>query len=48
MTYTNKITITEVVHLANTSKTTVSFYLNGKMEKMSKKIRQRIEQESTL
>ena len=29
-------------HLAGTSKTTVSFYLNGKTEKMSEKTRQRI------
>lgn len=30
-----KITITEIAERANTSKTTVSFYLNGKMDKMS-------------
>lgn len=38
-----KITIKEVAHLANTSKTTVSFYLNGKTGKMSEETRQRIE-----
>lgn len=44
MAYTGKITIREIAHLANTSKTTVSFYINGKMEKMSEKTRQRIEE----
>ena len=44
MAYKGKITITEVARLADTSKTTVSFYLNGKTEKMSEKTRQRIEE----
>lgn len=43
MAHTGKITIREVAHLADTSKTTISFYLNGKMEKMSEKTRQKIE-----
>lgn len=39
----NRITITDIAKLANVSKTTVSFYLNGKHEKMSDETRQRIE-----
>ena len=39
----NKITINDIASLANVSKTTVSFYLNGKYEKMSEETRQRIE-----
>lgn len=42
MTNTDKITIREIANLAGTSKTTVSFYLNGKTEKMSEQTRQRI------
>lgn len=38
-----KITITEIAERANTSKTTVSFYLNGKMDKMSEETKKRIE-----
>ncbi|QRG86127.1 LacI family DNA-binding transcriptional regulator [Bulleidia sp. zg-1006] len=38
-----KITITEIAERANTSKTTVSFYLNGKMDKMSEDTKKRIE-----
>lgn len=39
-----KITIKEIAQLANTSKTTVSFYLNGKKEKMSEETKKRIEE----
>lgn len=39
----SRITITDIARLANVSKTTVSFYLNGKYEKMSEETRQRIE-----
>lgn len=39
----NSVTITTVAQLAHTSKTTVSFYLNGKFEKMSDETRRRIE-----
>lgn len=39
----NKITINDIASLASVSKTTVSFYLNGKYEKMSEETRQRIE-----
>ena len=39
----NKITITDIAKLANVSKTTVSFYLNEKYEKMSEETRERIE-----
>ncbi|MCB2307646.1 LacI family DNA-binding transcriptional regulator [Clostridium estertheticum] len=42
MTHSGKITIREIANLACTSKTTVSFYLNGKTEKMSEKTRQKI------
>ncbi|KHD44341.1 transcriptional regulator [Streptococcus uberis] len=38
-----KITITDIAQLSNTSKTTVSFYLNQKFEKMSEETRKRIE-----
>ncbi|MGT2933086.1 LacI family DNA-binding transcriptional regulator [Streptococcus catagoni] len=38
-----KVTITDIAQLSQTSKTTVSFYLNHKFEKMSKETRQRIE-----
>lgn len=38
-----KITIKEIAQRAQTSKTTVSFYLNGRCEKMSEETRQRIE-----
>lgn len=38
-----KMTINDIAKLANVSKTTVSFYLNGKYEKMSDKTRQRIQ-----
>lgn len=37
-----KITINEIAKRANTSKTTVSFYLNGKREKMSEVTKNRI------
>lgn len=39
-----KITITEIASLANTSKTTVSFYLNGKFDKMSDDTKKRIKE----
>lgn len=38
----NKITIREIAEKAQTSKTTVSFYLNGKTEKMSEETKERI------
>lgn len=38
-----KITIKDIANLAQTSKTTVSFYLNGKYDKMSQETRERIE-----
>lgn len=38
-----KVTIKTIAELAGTSKTTVSFYLNGKFEKMSPATRDRIE-----
>ncbi|HFU4489371.1 TPA: LacI family DNA-binding transcriptional regulator [Streptococcus suis] len=40
---TRKLTIKDIAQLAQTSKTTVSFYLNGKFEKMSSETRERIE-----
>lgn len=40
----NKLTINDIAIKAKTSKTTVSFYLNGKFEKMSPDTRRRIEQ----
>lgn len=39
-----KLTIKDIALKANTSKTTVSFYLNGRYEKMSDDTRKRIEQ----
>ena len=39
----NSVTINTVARMAHTSKTTVSFYLNGKFEKMSGETRQRIQ-----
>ena len=39
-----KLTIKDIALKANTSKTTVSFYLNGKFEKMSEETKKRIEQ----
>ncbi|MDZ5035478.1 LacI family DNA-binding transcriptional regulator, partial [Clostridium perfringens] len=39
-----KLTINDIAKKANTSKTTISFYLNGKFEKMSPDTRRRIEQ----
>jgi LacI family kdg operon repressor len=38
-----KITINDIAKLAGVSKTTVSFFLNGKFEKMSEDTRHRIE-----
>lgn len=38
----NKITIKDIAEMAGTSKTTVSFYLNGKVEKMSKETKDKI------
>lgn len=38
-----KVTITDIARLSETSKTTVSFYLNKKYEKMSDETRHRIE-----
>ena len=38
-----KVTINDIAKLANTSKTTVSFYLNDKFSKMSPETKQRIE-----
>lgn len=37
-----KLTINDIAQLTNTSKTTVSFYLNGKFDKMSNETRERI------
>ncbi|NEW66519.1 substrate-binding domain-containing protein [Granulicatella sp. zg-84] len=39
-----KLTIKDIAEMAQTSKTTVSFYLNGKYEKMSQETRGKIEQ----
>lgn len=39
----NKITIKDIARLSMTSKTTVSFYLNGKTEKMSEETQKRIQ-----
>lgn len=44
MTLKTKITINEIAKLAGTSKTTVSFYLNGKFDRMSEATRAIIEQ----
>lgn len=41
---TNRVTIKDIAEMAGTSKTTVSFYLNGKTEKMSEETKQRIAQ----
>ena len=38
-----KVTINDIAKLAGVSKTTVSFYLNGKFDKMSEETRQRLE-----
>lgn len=38
------ITINDIAKISNTSKTTVSFYLNGKYDKMSSKTREKIQQ----
>ncbi|MEG0527828.1 MAG: LacI family DNA-binding transcriptional regulator, partial [Longicatena sp.] len=40
----SKVTIKEIAMRANTSKTTVSFYLNGKTDKMSEETKNRIEE----
>lgn len=39
-----KLTINEIAEKAGVSKTTVSFYLNGKANKMSEETQQRIQQ----
>lgn len=39
-----RVTITEIARLAGTSKTTVSFYLNGHTDRMSKETHDRIGQ----
>ncbi|WP_349399024.1 LacI family DNA-binding transcriptional regulator, partial [Clostridium perfringens] len=39
-----KLTINDIAKKAKTSKTTVSFYLNGKFDKMSPDTKRRIEQ----
>lgn len=38
----NKVTIKEIAEMSNTSKTTISFYLNGKTDKMSKETQNKI------
>ena len=38
----NKITINEIAKLAGVSKTTISFYLNGKTQRISLKTQNRI------
>lgn len=43
MTQEKKLTIKEIASLAGTSKTTISFFLNGKFDKMSAETRERIE-----
>lgn len=40
---TDKLTIKDIAKLANTSKTTVSFYLNGKTDKMSEDTKEKIQ-----
>lgn len=37
-----RITITDIARMAQTSKTTVSFFLNGKTERMSEATKERI------
>lgn len=39
-----KMTINDIAQLSKTSKTTVSFFLNQKFEKMSDETRQRIQE----
>lgn len=39
-----KVTIKDIADMAGTSKTTVSFYLNGKYEKMSAETKVKIEE----
>lgn len=39
-----RVTIKDIAQMAGTSKTTVSFYLNGKMERMSSETRERVRQ----
>ena len=39
-----KITIKDIAEMAGVSKTTVSFYLNGKTEKMSEETRLKIQE----
>lgn len=39
-----KITIKDIAEMAGVSKTTVSFYLNGKTEKMSEETRMKIQE----
>lgn len=39
----NKLTITDIANMAGTSKTTVSFFLNGKTDKMSDETKNRIQ-----
>ncbi|HEL0442645.1 TPA: LacI family DNA-binding transcriptional regulator [Streptococcus equi subsp. zooepidemicus] len=39
-----KVTINDIADLANTSKTTVSFYLNGRFDKMSQETKSRIKE----
>ena len=38
----SKVTIKDIAQMAQTSKTTVSFYLNGKFDKMSEETRSKI------
>lgn len=41
--YKKRFTIKDIAKMADTSKTTISFYLNGKFDKMSEETRNRIE-----